>query len=375
MSTQPPQGPLKGIRVLEFPAIGPAPFACMLLADLGADVLRIERPPAKAQHMAYRGEGKYVVTTRGRPALPLDLKAPQDRERALKLAAAADVVVEGFRPGVMERLGLGPDALLAANPALVYGRMTGWGQDGPLAMAAGHDINYIGLGAALHAIGPRDGKPVPPLNVVGDFGGGSLYLAFGIVSALLEARSSGRGQVVDAAIVDGSLSLMAMAFGRWSAGLWEDRRASNMLDGGMPWYDTYECADGKAVAVGALEPQFYEELCTKLGEDLPGVEEREKPEVRERLRAQLTAIFKRRTRDEWCALFDGSDACVAPVLSLSEVAAHPHNRARANVLDIDGVVQPAPAPRFSRTPGAIQSPAGTEAESGNARESRWLAGR
>ena len=374
MSTSTAQGPLKGVRVLEFPAIGPAPFACMLLADLGADVLRLDRPPEKAQQVAYRGSGKHVVANRGRPALPLDLKSPEGRQRALQLVAKADVLVEGFRPGVMERLGLGPDACLAANPALVYGRMTGWGQDGPLALAAGHDINYIALAGPLHAIGPR-GKPIPPLNVVGDFGGGSLYLAFGIVSALLEARGSGRGQVVDAAVVDGSASLLAMAFGRWSAGVWEDRRAANMLDGGMPWYDTYECADGRHVAVGALEPQFYEELRAKLGGDLPDAREREKPELREALRAKLAAIFKGRTRDEWAAVFGDGDACVTPVLSMAEVASHPHNRVRGVVVEIDGVPQPAPAPRFSRTPGAIQSAAGDEPESGEAREQRWLAGR
>jgi alpha-methylacyl-CoA racemase len=376
MSTTSAQGPLKGIRVLEFPAIGPAPFTCMLLADLGADILRIDRPPAKAQQAAYRGSGKYVVTARGRPVLPLDLKEPRDRDRALDLVRSADVVVEGFRPGVMERLGLGPDECLAANPALVYGRMTGWGQEGPLALAAGHDINYIALGGPLHTIGPREGKPVPPLNIVGDFGGGSLYLAFGIVSALLEARGSGKGQVVDAAIVDGSVSLLALCMGRWAANLWQDRRGVNMLDGGMPWYDTYECADGKHVAVGALEPQFYEELRRLLGEPgLPDATEREQPQARERLREQLTAIFRRRTRDEWAGLFDGTDACVSPVLSLAELAEHPHNRARGNVVEIDGVPQPAPAPRFSRTPGAIQSPAGSSSESGAEREQRWLKGR
>jgi alpha-methylacyl-CoA racemase len=364
-------GPLRGIRVLEMAGIGPAPFACMLLADLGADVLRIERPAAAEGEPAHRGSSRHIVTNRSRPALELDLKREADRQRALQLVAHADVLVEGFRPGVMERLGLGPDACLAANPALVYGRMTGWGQDGPLAQVAGHDINYIALSGALHAIGPA-GKPVPPLNLVGDFGGGALYLAFGIASALLEVRRSGRGQVVDAAIVDGSLSLMGLVLGRWAAGVWQDERGANMLDGGAPWYDTYETADGKFVAVGAIEPQFYEELRRRLGEDLPDAQQRLDRADWPALRQRLAAIFARRTRDEWCALLEATDACVSPVLSLAEVAAHPHNRARANVQALDGIVQPAPAPRFSATPGAIQSPAGAPAELGSARAARWL---
>jgi alpha-methylacyl-CoA racemase len=364
-------GPLRGIRVLEMAGIGPAPFACMLLADLGADVLRIERPAAGEGEPAHRGSSRHIVTNRSRPALELDLKREADRQRALQLAANADVLVEGFRPGVMERLGLGPDACLAANPALVYGRMTGWGQDGPLAQVAGHDINYIALSGALHAIGPA-GKPVPPLNLVGDFGGGALYLAFGIASALLEVRRSGRGQVVDAAIVDGSLSLMGLVLGRWAAGVWQDERGANMLDGGAPWYDIYETADGKFVAVGAIEPQFYEELRRRLGEDLPDAQQRLDRAGWPALRQRLAAIFARRTRDEWCALLEATDACVSPVLGLAEVAAHPHNRARANLPALDGIVQPAPAPRFSATPGAIQSPAGAPAESGSARAARWL---
>lgn len=368
-------GPLRGIRVVEMAGIGPSPFACMLLADLGADVLRIERPARDDAAAAHRGSGKYVVTNRSRPALEIDLKAAGGIERLLQVVGCADVLVEAFRPGVMERLGLGPQPCLRANPALVYGRMTGWGQDGPLAQAAGHDINYIGLSGALHAIGRAGGTPVPPLNLVGDYGGGALYLALGIASALVEARTSGRGQVVDAAIVDGALSMMALVLGRWAGGLWRDERGANLLDGGAPWYDTYRTADGKFVAVGAIEPQFYEELRQRLGPEagLPDAKARLDPAGWPELRARLAALFARRPRDEWCALFAGTDACVTPVLSLQEVAQHPHNRARRNVHDLDGVVQPAPAPRFSRTPGAIQFAAGAEEESGASRAARWLA--
>jgi alpha-methylacyl-CoA racemase len=365
------RGPLAGVRVLEMAGIGPAPFACMLLADLGAEVLCVERPAVgRAPH---HGPDATNVVLRGRPALAVDLKQPAGRDRVLALAARADILVEGFRPGVMERLGLGPEPCLAANPRLVYGRMTGWGQDGPLAAAAGHDIDYIALTGALHAIGPADGKPLPPLNLVGDFGGGALYLALGVVSALHEARGSGRGQVVDAAIVDGTLSLMGMVFGRLAAGVWRDERGANLLDGGTPWYVTYRTADGKHIAVGAIEPQFYEELCRLTGlADAPDAQARHAPEGRRQLARQLEALFLRRTRDEWCTLLEGSDACFAPVLSIEEAARHPHNRARGNLVEVGGVVQPAPAPRFSRTPGAIQSPPGRPAESGEARAARWL---
>jgi alpha-methylacyl-CoA racemase len=363
-------GPLRGVRVLEMAGIGPAPFACMLLADLGADVLRLDRPAAARAEAAHRGAGKFVVPERGRPTLEMDLKSDEGRAEALRLVAAADVLVEGFRPGVMERLGLGPQECLRANSRLVYGRMTGWGQSGPLALAAGHDINYIALTGALHAIGPA-AKPVPPLNLVGDYGGGALYLAFGIVSALLEARSSGQGQVVDAAIVDGALSMMAMALGRHAAGLWRDERASNLLDGGAPWYDTYETADGGFVAVGAIEPQFWEELRVRIGPDLPDANERQDRAGWPALRDRLAAIFRTRTRDEWARLLEGTDACVSPVLSLAELQSHPHNARRENLVTRDGVVQPAVAPRFSRTPGAIQE----DVESGEGRRGRWLARR
>jgi alpha-methylacyl-CoA racemase len=372
----PPSGPLRGIRVVEMAGIGPAPFACMLLSDLGAEVIRIDRPLAKVAAAPHRGLDRNDASLRGRPVLRLDVKNPAERDRILALVASADALVEGFRPGVMERLGLGPGPCLAANRALVYGRMTGWGQEGPLASTAGHDINYIALTGALHAVGPAGGRPTPPMNLIGDFGGGSLYLALGIVSALLEARTSGQGQVVDAAVVDGAHSLMAIIHGRMKSGVWEDRREANMLDGGRPWYATYETSDGKYVAVGAIEPQFYDELCRLIGwEDAPGAEERMEPARWPAMRERLEAIFRRRTRDEWAALVENSDACFSPVLSIAEAASHPHNRARGNLVEIDGLTQPAPAPRFSRTPGAIQSQPDRPDESGEDRAARWLAGR
>lgn len=365
------RGPLKGLRIIEMAGLGPGPFASMLLADLGADMIRVDRP--RADEDAGTGRGKKQVFHRSRPTWTLDLKQPAAREQLLAVIAQADALIEGFRPGVMERLGLGPEPCQRVNPRLVYGRMTGWGQDGPLAQAAGHDINYIAITGALHAIGPGDGKPVPPLNLVGDFGGGAMYLVMGMLAALLETRSSGRGQVVDAAIVDGTLSLMGMMYGRMAEGLWHDRRESNLLDGGAPWYGTYETADGKYISVGAIESQFYEELRQRAG--LAG------PDARARLDSgtwaeqsgQLAQLFRQRTRDEWCALLEGSDACFAPVLGMTEAAGHPHNRARANMLEIDGVLQPAPAPRFSRTPGAVQSAPGAPNESAEARVARWLA--
>lgn len=366
-------GPLRGIRVLEMAGIGPGPVACMLLSDLGADVLRVDRPAGTLSPVAHRGNEMTDVSLRGRPVLRLDVKTAEGRDKVRSLAASADVLVEGFRPGVMERLGLGPDVLLAANPALVYGRMTGWGQDGPLAASAGHDIGYIALTGALHAIGPAEGPPVPPLNLLGDFGGGSLFLALGVVCALLEARASAKGQVVDANVLDGTHSLMAMIHGRMAAGVWQDKRQSNMLDGGAPWYATYETSDGRYVAIGALEPQFYEELCRRIGwDDAPDAQARLDRARWPSMRATLQEIFRSRTRDEWSELMEYTDACFAPVLSISEAAAHPHTVARGSLVDIEGLVQPAPAPRFSRTPGAIQSQPGRPEESGESRASRWL---
>lgn len=342
-------GPLSGIRVVELAGLGPAPYACMLLADLGAEVLRVDRP------VAGFGVPAHDVTGRGRRSIAVDLKNPAAAEVVLRLVEAADVLVEGLRPGVAERLGVGANACLERNPRLVYARMTGWGQDGPLAPRVGHDINYAAITGALGAIGEPGRKPVPPLNLVADFGGGSMFLLTGILAALLERGTSGRGQVVDAAMVDGVTSLLSMTYGFRAAGGWVDERGSNLLDGGAPFYDTYACSDGQYVAIGALEPQFWALVVQTLGlQDLPEQYDRAGwPELRE----QLTEVFASRTRDEWAELFEPLDACVSPVLSLGEAAAHPHLAARASVVDVNGVPQPAAAPRFSRTPGGIGRPA------------------
>ena len=342
------QGPLKGIKVLEFASIGPVPFCGMLLSDLGADVVRIDRKGG-------RRDTRYEVTNRGRRSIALDLKTPQAVETCLTMMCRADVVFEGFRPGVMERLGLGPDVALARNPKLVYGRMTGWGQFGPLAMAAGHDINYIALSGALHAIG-LDDKPVPPLKLVGDFGGGALYLAFGMMAALVHARATGQGQVVDAATTDGAASLMAMVYGLKAASLWTDQRRANLLDGGAHMYDTYRCSDGKWVAIGSLEPQFYALLLEKAGLSDPAFTNQMDRGRWPDLKSKLASVIVSRSRDEWCAVMEGTDVCFAPVLSLEEAPRHPHNLARETFVTIEDVVQPAPAPRFSATPGKVQRP-------------------
>jgi alpha-methylacyl-CoA racemase len=342
------QGPLKGIKVLEFASIGPGPFCGMLLSDLGADVVRIDRK-------GDRRDTKYGVTSRGRRSIALDLKNPQAAEACLTMMGRADMVFEGFRPGVMERLGLGPNVALARNPKLVYGRMTGWGQFGPLAMAAGHDINYIALSGALHAIG-LDDKPVPPLNLVGDLGGGALYLAFGMMAALVHTRATGEGQVVDAAMTDGAASLMAMVYGLKAAHLWTDQRRANLLDGGAHMYDTYRCADGKWMAIGSLEPQSYALLLEKAGLSDPAFANQMDRGSWPDLKAKLASVIASRSRDEWCAIMEGTDVCFAPVLSLEEAPRHPHNLARETFVTIDGVVQPAPAPRFSATPGKVQGP-------------------
>ena len=345
-----PSGPLAGIRVIEFAGLGPGPFACMLLSDMGAEVIRIDRPDARL------GDARDIIG-RGRQTVLLDLKEAEAVEQVLSLLDQADVLVEGFRPGVMERLGLGPQALAQRNPRLVYARMTGWGQQGPLAQAAGHDINYISLSGVLNAIGANEGQPVPPLNLVGDYGAGSLYLVVGILAALLEARSSGQGQVVDAAICDGANSLMSLFHSLALRGQWRDQRGSNMLDGGAPYYTVYETADGGCVSLGPIEPRFFALLCEKI--DLP-VSLRDAQHDRARwpaLRAAMASIFKKRSRAAWCELLEGSDVCFAPVLDLKEAAAHPHHQARAAFQDIAGVAHPAPAPRFSRTPAAIQGAA------------------
>lgn len=344
-------GPLKGLRVIEIAGLGAAPYGCMMLGDMGADVVRVDRLSGRED------APETSPLSRNRRSITLDLKQKAAQEVVLALVEKADVIVEAFRPGVAERLGIGPDACLARNPKIVYARMTGWGQQGPLAQSAGHDLNYIGLTGALHQIGPTDGKPVVPLNLIGDFGGGGLLMAYGIVCAVLEARQSGKGQVVDAAMVDGALSFMAMFFGYYARGQFEDRTGRHLLGGAAHYYDVYACADGKCLSVGALEPQFYAAVIETLG--LP----REKwipvgyPQYNQEivdtvwpaLKAELTAIFKTKTRDEWVKIFAGVDACVTPVLSLAEAAEHPHNRARQSFIEVEGVVQNAPAPRFSRT--------------------------
>jgi alpha-methylacyl-CoA racemase len=362
-------GPLTGVKVLEIAGIGPGPFCGMLLADMGADVLRVDR--LQASDLGLPVEPKYDIMSRGRRSIALDLKRPESVAMVLDWAAQADALIEGFRPGVTERLGLGPDACLARNPRLVYGRITGWGQDGPLAQAAGHDINYIALSGALHAIGRKGEAPVPPLNLVGDFGGGGMVLAFGIACALYETRASGKGQVIDAAMTEGAASLMAMFYGRAAAGHWRDQRGVNVLDTGAPWYDVYETADGNHVAIGSIEGRFYAELLERLGLDpntLPGQHEHKRwPE----LRAAFSAAFKSKTRDAWCREMEATDVCFAPVLSLAEAPRHPHNQARGAFVDIDGVPQPAPAPRYSRTPGAVARGAPRRGEGGAQALADW----
>jgi alpha-methylacyl-CoA racemase len=338
-------GPLAGLKVVELAAIGPAPHACMVLADLGADVVRVERPAGRGIQLS----GSVDHLQRGRRSVAADLKSEDGRALVLSLAERADVLVEGLRPGVAERLGVGPDECLARNPKLVYARMTGWGQSGPLADRAGHDINYIGLTGALHAIGRKGERPVPPLNLVGDFGGGSMLLLVGILSALWEAQRSGEGQVVDAAMVDGASLLTQMMWSFRGLGVWRDERGVNLLDGGAPFYDTYTCADGKYVAVGALEPQFYAALLAGLEVEPDGLPHQMDQGGWPKLREVFTERFASRTRDEWAATFAGTDACVSPVLTFAEAAEHPHNRERETYVEIAGVVQPAPAPRFSRT--------------------------
>jgi alpha-methylacyl-CoA racemase len=348
-------GPLHGLKVVEMAGLGPAPFCAMLFADMGAQVVRIERPGGAARL------DRTEVTARGRPALELDLRQPQGPATVLRLLDTADVLIEGFRPGVMERLGLGPEACLARRPQLVYGRMTGWGQHGPLAQAAGHDINYVALTGALHAIGHRDRPPVVPLNLVGDFGGGAMLLAFGVLAAVFEARRSGRGQVVDAAMTDGAALLSAMMYGFRAAGQWTDKREENMLDGGAHYYGNYECADGRSIAIGAIEPQFYALLMERCGITDPDLLQLQNDRARwPEFKQRLAALFRTRTRDQWCALLEGTDACFAPVLDWAEATRHPHNVARRTYVEIDGVVQPAAAPRFSRTPGAAAPVRGAE---------------
>ncbi|MCU4185917.1 CoA transferase [Acidiferrimicrobium sp. IK] len=349
--TPPAQGPLHGVRVLEFAGIGPGPFCGMLLADLGADVVRVERPGTEGLLLPWSRD----LLNRGKRSVAADLKTTDGLDLTLSLVAKADVAFEGFRPGVAERLGIGPEACWQRRPQLVYGRMTGWGQTGPLANTAGHDITYIAPTGALHAIGSAGGPPQAPLNLVGDFGGGALYLAVGLLAALHEARTSARGQVVDVAMVDGAAHLMTMFYALHSAGVWADERGTNLLDGGAPFYGIYRTADGEHIAVGALEPQFFADFVDRLGITVPD-DAQQDPTTWPQLRQRITTAFASRTRQEWTDAFQDSDACVAPVLSMTEAPHHPHLRARNTFVEHDGIVQPGPAPRFSRTPGNIRRP-------------------
>jgi len=343
-------GPLSDLRVVEFAGLGPAPFACMMLADMGADVVRIDRKGTTTPRPT-------DITSRGRRVVELDLKQADDVAAARALINSADVLIEGFRPGVMERMGLGPDDPGITNPGLVYARMTGWGQTGPLSKAAGHDINYIAITGALAAIGTEESGPVPPLNLVGDYGGGALYLIAGILAARIEALRSGRGQVVDCAMCDGVVSMMTLFHSLKAEGLWDqNRRGANLLDGGAPFYGTYRCADGRFVAVGALEPQFYALLREKAGLDDPAFDAQNDRDNWPAFRRAAEAVFSTRTQAEWCDIMEGTDACFTPVLTMDEAAEHPHLVARSTFVEVGGVRQAAPAPRFSRTPSAVSSP-------------------
>lgn len=339
-------GPLSGLRIIELEGLGPAPFAGMMLADMGAEVISITRKSAPAD-----AKVENSISERGKKSIALNLKDPRAIEAVLKLCESADALIEGFRPGVTERLGIGPEECMARNPKLVYGRMTGWGQTGPMSQMAGHDINYISLSGALHGIGRAGEKPVPPLNLVGDFGGGGMYLAFGVVSALLEATRSGKGQVVDTSMVEGSASLMHMMYGSLNTGMfdWQDERGVNLLDTGAHFYDTYETRDGKYMSVGPIEPQFYHLLKEKMELDDAEFEPQFDMARWPALKDRMTGVFLTKTRDEWCEIFDGTDACVAPILSMTEAPQHPHNIARKSFIEVDGHIQPGPAPKFSRT--------------------------
>lgn len=364
-------GPLTGIRVMELAGVGPGPMCAMLLADLGATVLRIDRPEPSG--LGIDRPLPYNLLLRGRRSVAIDLKSDAGRALALRLVERADGLIEGFRPGVTERLGLGPGDCLARNPRLVYGRVTGWGQDGPLAQAAGHDLNYIALTGALHAFGTRGGPPTPPLNLVADYAGGALYLAFGLVCAMLEARHSGRGQVVDAAMVDGVASLMTAFHGMVAAGLASHERGANHLDTGAHFYNVYQCADGGWVSLAPIEGKFYAELLRRLDIDPASLPPQMEREHWPAAQARFAELFKTRTRDEWCALLEGTDACFAPVLTTDEAARHPHNRARGTYVEIDGIVQPAPAPRFSRSrPDLPIPPQPTDPAQAEAALAPWL---
>ena len=362
-------GPLAGVKIVEMAGIGPAPMCAMLLADLGATVLRVDRQ--QPSELGLPAQTRFSVMNRSRHAIAVDLKKPDGVELVLRLAGAADALIEGFRPGVMERLGLGPEPCLGRNPRLVYGRMTGWGQEGPLAQAAGHDLNYIALAGVLQSIGRAGAPPTPPLNLVGDFGGGAMYLALGVTCGIIEAQRSGKGQVVDAAMVDGAASLATMFFGMRAAGQMSLTRGENVLDSGAFFYDVYECQDGRYISLACIEDKFLAEFLRRME-----IDPREMPAKMDKKRwpeakARLAQRFKARTREEWCRLLEGSDACFAPVLSLDEAPEHPHNLARETFIEVDGIVQPAPAPRFSRTPTAKPTPPEAPGERGNASLAHW----
>ena len=347
-------GPLAGIKIVEMGGIGPGPMCALLLADMGAEIIRIDR--LQETGLGINTDPKFSLLLRGRRSVAVDSKSKEGQDLILSLLDQADGLIEGFRPGVMERLGLGPDVVAARNPKLVYGRMTGWGQDGPMATAAGHDLNYIALSGALHAIGRKGSAPTPPLNLVGDFGGGALYLAMGMLAAMLEAKKSGEGQVVDVSMVEGAASLMTTFFGLTAAGMWTEDRGTNILDSGAHFYDVYETSDGKYVSIGSIEAKFYAELL-----HLTGLENEDLPHQMDvaswpKLRTRFAEVFITKTRDEWCDIMEGTDVCFAPVLSLKEAPDHAHNKARGSFVEVDGVVQPAPAPKFSRTPSEIQGP-------------------
>ena len=349
-------GPLTGIRVVEMAGIGPGPFTAMMLSDLGAEVIRVDR-------LSHKGTGHRAnVLNRGRKSIAVDLKNPRGVETTLRLIEQADVVLEGFRPGVMERLGLGPEECLSVNPRLIFGRMTGWGQTGPLSQAAGHDINYISIAGALGAMGYADRPPAPPLNLVGDFGGGAMYLLTGILAALVERATSGQGQIIDAAMTDGTASLLSPFFGLMAMNMWTTDRFSNRLDGGAFYYGSYECSDGKYISIGSLEPQFYALLLEKAEITDPEFQEQLDEAAWPAKREKLNQLFKTRTRQQWCDIMEGTDVCFAPVLDLKEAPIHPHNIDRKTFVELEGVVQPAPAPRFSRTQGEIQGPAAMAGE-------------
>jgi alpha-methylacyl-CoA racemase len=349
-------GPLAGIKVVEMAGIGPGPFCAMMLSDMGAEVIRVDR-------LAHKGSGHRAnVLNRGRRSIAVDLKNPDGVAAVQQLIDGADVVIEGFRPGVMERLGLGPETCLARNPRLIFGRMTGWGQSGPLAPAAGHDINYISIGGALGAMGYSDRPPAPPLNLVGDFGGGAMYLLAGVLAALVERGTSGQGQVIDAAMTDGTASLLSPFYGMMAMGMWTKERMDNRLDGGAHYYGSYACSDGKFISIGSIEPQFYALLLELCEIDDPEFAKQNDKQHWASLRGKLEALFVTQTRDHWCALLEGTDVCFAPVLDLQEAPQHPHNLARQSFIEIDGVTQPAPAPRFSRTPTTVQAPAAMAGE-------------